>query len=84
MKFNPDAVAHDYFGYPIKVGDRVIFPAGAKQMEGVVTKLGNNARSSGEIRNISVKNDSGYTKVKTAKACVNVTLIRSSLPEYEL
>ncbi len=81
----PEAV--DYFGFPIKIGDRVIFPAGAEQMEGTVTKLGKvctNGFYKGKIRNISVKNDSGYTKNKVPDICVNVSLIKDALPEYRL
>lgn len=80
--------ALDYFKHPIKVGDRVIFPAGADQMEGTVTKLGNPIKrfrsDKLEIVKISVKNDSGYTKTKSCKVCVNVTLIKDALPEYQL
>lgn len=72
----------DYLGHPINIGDRVIFPAGADQMEGTVTKFGTG--NSGKINNISVKNDSGYTKIKVARVCINVSLIREKLPEYRL
>ena len=79
--------AVDYFGFPIKIGDRVIFPAGADQMEGTVTKIGRvhtRGFHKGKIGNISVKNDSGYTKTKDTNACVNVSLIKDALPEYRL
>ncbi len=79
--------AKDYLGHPINVGDRVIFPAGAEQMEGTVTKLGRailNGRDKGKIYKISVKNDSGYSKSKYCSACLNVSLIRDALPEYQL
>lgn len=80
--------ALDYFKHPIKVGDRVIFPSGADQMEGTVTKLGKPRHLYGingmQITEILVKNDSGYTKTKKCKACVNVTLIKDALPEYQL
>ena len=79
--------ALDYLGHPINVGDRVIFPAGADQMEGTVVKFTARVQmgpDKGKILKMTVKNDSGYSKSKYCAACINVSLIRDSLPEYQL
>ena len=75
-------ICQDYFGFPIDIGDTVIYPSGYHQDEGKVTKLGEHRV--GVVVSISVKNSRGFTKSKNPAACINASLIRSSLPEYFL
>lgn len=66
----------DYLGFPINISDRVIFPAPGEMMEGTVIKLGN--------RTCSVKNDSGYIKIKMYNVLINISTIKEAHPELEL
>lgn len=73
----------DYFSIPINIGDRVIFPAGAEQMEGEVTKIRYNTKNP-KSSSVTVKNNSGYSKLKKAYILINVTAIKDLTPEYRL
>lgn len=77
-------MVNDYLGHPINLGDRVIFPAGGEMMEGEVVKFGPVSKRTGKVQSIKVKNNSGYIKAKFPNVCINVSLIRESLPEYSL
>ncbi len=74
----------DYLGFPIKEGDRVIFPNGAEMMPGIVTSLGNGSKKTGKILSIRVKNENGYIKSKRTHTVLNISVVKNGMPEYFL